>query len=238
MSRNKGLVTISNNFEPTIAQPLDSRLVANTVSDLTDTSYWQSGDLNTYLYEGIAVAVWNDNNPVNNGVYILKDSDYLSIDNWIKVGSDNYGQGFTFSNGEVSISLTQSSGLTFSNSDLVVNVDDDTIKINQNGKIQVSGNSVYQSDNSLDTNGNEKPTGISIQYTPKSFSSVKVFVNGQALLLGDKTADCYFSSDNGSTSKDLKDIELGDILYFNGDNVGWDLSTTDRIILVYEADLV
>lgn len=238
MSRNKGLVTISNNFEPRIAQPLDSRLVANTVSDLTNPSYWESSDSNTYLYQGIAVAVWNDNNPVNNGVYILKDNDFEKINNWIKVGSEEYGNGLIFSNGEVSISLTQSSGLTFSNSDLVVNVDDDTIKINQNGKIQVSGNSVYQSADSLVTNGDKESTGISIQYTPKSFSSVKVFVNGQALLLGDLTTDFYFSSDGGTTAKDLKDIVSGDILYFNGGQVGWNLSTTDRIILVYEADIV
>lgn len=131
------------------------------------------------------------------------------------------GNGLTISNNEIIILTSSDSGLTFS----------------QNGELKISGNSVYQVNNPNNTNGNNQDTGVSIQYTPKSFSSVKVFVNGQALLLGDLTSDCYFSSDGGTTAKDLKDIVSGNILYFNGNFVGWNLSTTDRIILIYEADV-
>jgi len=147
------------------------------------------------------------------------------------------GQGLTISNSEISISLTQSSGLTFSNSgELVVNIDDNTLKIDNN-QIYVSGQSVYQVSNSLTTSGDNQPTGVTISHTPLSHSSVKVFVNGQALLLGDKNDDCYFSSNNGETAKDYDSIEENDTLYFNGEFVGWNLSTLDRIILIYEANV-
>ncbi len=149
------------------------------------------------------------------------------------------GPGLTISNSEISISLTQSSGLTFSNdNELVVNIDNETLKIDNN-QIYVSGQSVYQVSNSLTTSGNDKSTGLELTYKPLSHSSIKVFVNGQALLLGTSTitVDCYFSSDGGSTAKDYDEIINGDILYFNGQFVGWDLSTTDRIILIYEANV-
>ena len=230
MSRNKGLVTISNNFEPRIAQPLDSRLVVNKVSDLTSTSYWQSGDLNTYLYEGIAVAVWDDD-PVNNGVYILKDSDYLSIDNWIKVGSDNYGQGFTSSNGEVSISLTQSSGLTFSNSDLVVNVDGSTIIINTSGELEAVGATglkakpVYQIFTGVTASFQEEIGNISD--TPSEHSRIEVYVNGLKVVA---------QGNVGGLTSSVTGASVGIV----GTEVTWldtdyTIESTDVIEVVYEA---
>jgi hypothetical protein len=155
------------------------------------------------------------------------------------VSESTAGQGITISNTDISVNISQSSGLTFSqNSELIVNVDGDTIKIDNN-QIHVLGQSVYQVSNSLTTNGNNQSTGLSINYKPLSHSSVRVFINGQSLFLGESTTnvDCYFSSDGGSTSKDYKDISSGDILYFNGQFIGWDLSTTDRIILIYEANV-
>jgi hypothetical protein len=149
------------------------------------------------------------------------------------------GQGLTISNSEISISLTQSSGLTFSNNgELVVNIDNDTLKIDNN-QIYVSGQSVYQVSNSLTTSGNNQSTGLLLTYKPLNHSSIKVFVNGQALLLGTSTSgvDCYLSNDGGSTAKNYNEIASGDTLYFNGQFVGWDLSTTDRIILIYEANV-
>lgn len=237
MSRNNGLIPISSNFEVRISAPLDARLVANTISDLTSDSYWMSGDSNTYLYNGIAVAVWNDGD--NNGIYILTDeTNYQNINSWLKIGSSEYGSGLTFSDNTISISLTQSSGLTFSTSgELVANVDNNTIGVS-NGELKVLGNSVYQYITASTTTGNYQPTGITIGYTPLNHSSVKVFINGQIILLGDKTTDCYFSSDGGVTAKSYSEITSGDVLYFNGQIVGWDLSNqTDRIILIYEANV-
>jgi hypothetical protein len=133
------------------------------------------------------------------------------------------GQGLTISNSEIGILLSSDSGLTFS----------------QNGELQISGNSVYQVSNSSNTTGDNQNSGIVISHTPIRYSTVKVFVNGQALLLGTSVnnVDCYFSSDGGVTAKNYESIESGDTLYFNGQFVGWNLSTTDRVILIYEADV-
>lgn len=240
MSRQQGLFPISGNFETRIAAPIDARLVANTIGNLTDTQYWVSSDNNVYLFQGITVAVWNDSNPENNGLYILVGEDYTDIINWLKVGASgvevSYGQGLTITNDLLSVSLTQSSGLTFSSSGQLIIDTNDSLVINNN-KLQVSGNSVYQSSNSLQTTGNNQFAGVSLIKTPLNHSSVKVFVNGQVLLLGDINDDCYFSSDSGVTAKTYSTLESGDELYFNGDLVGWNLSTEDRIILIYEANI-
>jgi hypothetical protein len=151
------------------------------------------------------------------------------------------GQGLTISNGDISINIGTQSGLTFSQDDeLNINVDNQTIKINQQNQIYVSGNSVYQTGNPSITNGNGSSTGITISYTPLSYSTVKVYVNGQSILLGSTTAssvDCYFSSDSGSNAKDYEEIVTGDELYFNGDSVGYELNETDRIVFIYEANI-
>lgn len=133
------------------------------------------------------------------------------------------GQGLTISNSEISILLSSNSGLTFS----------------QNGELQISGTSFYHVSNPNNTIGDNQDTGVVISYTPSRHSTVKVFVNGQALLLGTSTSgvDCYFSSDGGITAKTYEDIEASDTLYFNGQFVGWNLSDNDRVILIYEADV-
>lgn len=106
MSRQQGAFIFSGNFENQLAAPLDTRLVANTVSDLTDTNYWISGDGNVYLYEGIAVSVWNDSDPNENGIYVLLDSDYTNINNWLKVSGSGDDQ-------VRSITATSSDGVNY-----------------------------------------------------------------------------------------------------------------------------
>jgi hypothetical protein len=149
------------------------------------------------------------------------------------INENTPGLGITISGTDISISLTQSSGLTFSNGDLVTNLDN-TLRINNLGQITISGNSIYQSHQSLTTNDDNQSTGVVISYKPLVNSSVKVFINGQVLLLGDKNSDCYFSDDDGLSAKSYDSIESGDVLYFNGNLVGWNLSGLDRIILIYE----
>ena len=76
-------------------------------------------------------------------------------------------------------------------------------------------------------------SGVSIAATPSGM--VQVFVNGvMAELKGDKTADCYFSADGGSTARALTAIAANDILYWNGSVAGYELEATDKITLVYE----
>jgi hypothetical protein len=88
------------------------------------------------------------------------------------------------------------------------------------------------------TSGNSSSTGISITYTPFADSNVQVLVNGLNVNLGDGSTTaqpCYFSNDGGVTAKEIKDIEAGDVLYWNGIVAGYNLDDTDDIDLLYEA---
>ena len=87
------------------------------------------------------------------------------------------------------------------------------------------------------TNGNGSSTGITIEYTPFADSNVEVKINGIGVNLGNGvlTKDCYFSNDGGITPKLIKDIEAGDILYWNGANAGYELDPLDDIDFEYEA---
>jgi hypothetical protein len=87
------------------------------------------------------------------------------------------------------------------------------------------------------TNGNGSSTGITIEYTPFADSNVEVKINGVGVNLGSGvlTKDCYFSNDGGITPKLMKNIEAGDILYWNGANAGYELDPLDDIDFEYEA---
>lgn len=87
MSRTQGLLSISANFESQSAEPFDARTRVEILSDLTQTSVWESSDSNVYTYVGMIVSVYNDLTLDNNGVYRLKDSDYTDINNWEKLGA-------------------------------------------------------------------------------------------------------------------------------------------------------
>ena len=73
MARIKGLFSVSANYEPTIAAPLDAREVVQYKSDLLSRKTWlKNGSL--YLYDGMRVSVTEDTNE-NNGVYVLTNKD-------------------------------------------------------------------------------------------------------------------------------------------------------------------
>lgn len=83
------------------------------------------------------------------------------------------------------------------------------------------------------TSSDGDSSGISIDSTPDGM--VQVFVNGVMLeLKGDKTGDCYFSVDGGTTARTIANIVANDILYWNGSTAGYELEATDKITLVYE----
>jgi len=146
----------------------------------------------------------------------------------------DYGDGLTFSNGQVSINIGTQSGLTFSSGQLQVFTDESTIKINSSGQIYVSGDSVYQTANPLDTTGNGSPTGVLVASTPLNYSTVKVFVNGQIQIIGDgvTNTDCYFF--DGVNPVGVDDISSGDELYWNGNIAGYNLNIGDLILILYE----
>lgn len=83
------------------------------------------------------------------------------------------------------------------------------------------------------TTADGNTSGISIANTPEGM--VQVFVNGiMQQLKGDKTGDCYFSADGGTTARALTAIAQNDILYWNGSTAAFQLETNDKITLVYE----
>jgi hypothetical protein len=85
--------------------------------------------------------------------------------------------------------------------------------------------------------GNEQTTGLTIAATPGGDGYVRISVNGIGYILGDgvKTKDCYFSADGGTTARAISAIAAGDTLYWNGTIAGFDLETTDRVDMEYEA---
>jgi hypothetical protein len=105
MSRTKGLLPISGNFEPQTAAPLDGRLVVQSKASLTSSATWQALDGLIYVYSGIIVSVVNDSTPSNNGAYHLSGTDYTNIANWSKLG------GLT-ANNPINVNFTNQTSLT------------------------------------------------------------------------------------------------------------------------------
>ena len=76
-------------------------------------------------------------------------------------------------------------------------------------------------------------TGFTVSQTPHGDAEVQVFVNALRIEVGDgsKTdtsngvglAACYFSGDNGSTARQIKDIQKGDKFYWNSIIAGYTL---------------
>jgi len=133
---------------------------------------------------------------------------------------------------------TLNSGLTFSGNSIVVSIDNSSLNINSSGQLYVvSGSSVpiYQTKNSLITNGNNQPTGLTLSNIASEYSRVQVFINGQLQILGDgdATKDCYFW--DGFTAVSFNNLSIGNELYWNGITSGFNLDTTDTIQVVYES---
>ena len=88
----------------------------------------------------------------------------------------------------------------------------------------------------LVTSGDESSTGITITHTPFNDSNVTIKVNGMEINLGsgNKTEDCYFSNDSGSTAKTIANIAAGDTLYWNASNAGYELEASDDVDVKYQ----
>ena len=66
MARNRGIFNFSANLEVKKNAPLDSRVVVDTLIELTETSTWADSDNKVWLYDGIVVSVRE-----NHGLYML-----------------------------------------------------------------------------------------------------------------------------------------------------------------------
>jgi len=91
--------------------------------------------------------------------------------------------------------------------------------------LQLKGVSAFQTGNILEV------------YQNKTSIIPDIVIDGTGVNLGNGvlTKDCYFSNDGGITPKLIKDIEAGDILYWNGANAGYELDPLDDIDFEYEA---
>lgn len=85
MARNRGLFNFSANLEVKKNAPLDSRVVVDTVLELTETSTWADNENKVWLYDGIVVSVRE-----NHGLYMLTNYNavtaptaYSDINNWV-----------------------------------------------------------------------------------------------------------------------------------------------------------
>lgn len=87
MARNRGIFNFSANLEVKKNAPLDSRVVVDTLIELTETPTWADSDNKVWLYDGIVVSVRE-----NHGLYMLTNYDavtaptaYTDSDNWVAV---------------------------------------------------------------------------------------------------------------------------------------------------------
>lgn len=87
MARNRGLFNFSANLEVKKNAPLDSRIVVDTLLELTETSTWADDENKVWLYNGIVVSVIE-----NHGLYMLTNYDaataptaYTDSSNWVAI---------------------------------------------------------------------------------------------------------------------------------------------------------
>jgi hypothetical protein len=74
----KNSITFGSGFNITAEGPIDSRMVVETIEDLT--TVWGT---DAPVFEGMVVSVLEDNN-----VYVLKEKPFSTLENWKKIGSD------------------------------------------------------------------------------------------------------------------------------------------------------
>lgn len=81
MARIKGSFITSNNYEVKKTAPFDARMLVKKKSDLTESLSWSI----TGIYNGMIVAVGDDPEKSNNGLYMLADvNNVVSASSWIK----------------------------------------------------------------------------------------------------------------------------------------------------------
>ena len=97
-----------------------------------------------------------------------------------------------------------------------------------------------QVDTPITTDGNFSTTNITLDFEPINNSTIQVYVNGNAIIesYGNRDGQCYFSSDNGATSKTLETITAGDTLYWNAIITGYNLDSADYVSMVYHKNIL
>ena len=85
-NREFGTFPITANYELQVAAPFDARQLVKTKAALMDGDTWRQPDGNMYIYSGMLVMVIQDQDPSNNGAYILNNEiDYDLESSWTKL---------------------------------------------------------------------------------------------------------------------------------------------------------
>lgn len=168
------------------------------------------------------------------------------------------GNGVTASSGQFAADLLATGGLEINTAKIAVKKADSslssdasglTVGLHTDGSIAIKnaaglaapimGNSdLGQSPNAVSNDATD--SGLTITSAPAASGIVQVFVNGVPAVVGygDKTQDCYFSGDNGTTARALGAIAAGDKFFWNGDvsgNGSYALAADDIVDFIYGA---
>ena len=90
MSRRKGVVSVSTNYEVKIKAPFDARQLCDTKEDLINADSWSW--VSTYV--GMLVSVASDPVAENNGVYFLKVDEPTVESSWVKLFDEGEFEAF------------------------------------------------------------------------------------------------------------------------------------------------
>ena len=79
------------------------------------------------------------------------------------------------------------------------------------------------------TSGNNFDTTLALSQNPIVNTGVDVEINGMSISIGDgvTTEGGYFSRDGGTTAQPFSDLQIGDVFFFNGTNVNYQLDSTN-----------
>ena len=88
MARYRGTYTTAANYELLKAGPFDARQLVETKADLINPATWRQSNGDIWIYVGMMVAVAADENPNNNGVYVLKNKAYTVESSWEKQATE------------------------------------------------------------------------------------------------------------------------------------------------------
>jgi hypothetical protein len=86
------------------------------------------------------------------------------------------------------------------------------------------------------TSGNNFNTTLSLSQKPVINTGVDVIVNGVSVSVGNGTnlgVACYFSRDGGITAIFFSDLQIGDILYWNGTEAGYQIGAAYNVDFQY-----
>ena len=183
-----------------------------------------------------------DTNIAGNGLDIT--SGVLSV-NTSEITTSLAGLGLTANGSTIDLVWGgTATGLTVSTTTDAVGVvvDGTTIQINNSGELTVVSSGglsqpTYEEFTPVSTTSGDDSivTGVTLGSTPNIYSRIEVFVNGQKQRLGDgvTTKDCYFGA--VGTALSLTSLVSSDQLYWNGTIAGFELSTSDKVEIVYES---